>query len=241
MVLNSPQAVTMSVYVVRAFMQMRDNWPPTPRFSNASRKSTRPCWHTTNRCGSSGRNCNPCCCRPPIPPNPSNRLSRPRTPRQVHNPLTRPAAPLLAGVAWEAESSRRRCRLRQSPAHPGSFLAVSAVATALRRRAAASSPLLVGVACAVPSASVSSPLTPPAPLRRRPIRPIGPTCRAVARRAKADLPYPSYPSYPRRPARRIQDRNCDQAAKNPKFQSAIPSVPLVLHVLSAPSPRPPER
>ena len=60
-VLNSREAVTMSVYVVRAFIRVREHLWSTRPFSSGWRRSTRRFWSTTPRCATSITNCCRCC------------------------------------------------------------------------------------------------------------------------------------------------------------------------------------
>jgi hypothetical protein len=65
-VLSSAQAVAMSVYIVRAFVQQRDASPPMRRSSSASPKSIRRCCCTTRRFATFIKSSGHCCSRRPI-------------------------------------------------------------------------------------------------------------------------------------------------------------------------------
>jgi hypothetical protein len=60
MVLNSPEAVAMSVFVVRAFMQMREQLAANAAILKRLAEIARHCWNTIRRCAPSGRSCNRC-------------------------------------------------------------------------------------------------------------------------------------------------------------------------------------
>jgi len=89
-VLNSPEAVAMSVFVVRAFMQMREqlaaNAAILKRLAEIDKtllahdQSLRVIWQKLQ----------PLLLPPAEPPKTHHRLPRPRTPRQIQNPLGSP-------------------------------------------------------------------------------------------------------------------------------------------------------
>ncbi len=62
-VLNSPEAVEMSVFVIRAFLRAREQLTANAASSNGWRRLTRRCWPTTRPCGTSIANCCHCCNR----------------------------------------------------------------------------------------------------------------------------------------------------------------------------------
>jgi hypothetical protein len=58
-VLNSPEAVAMSVFVVRAFMQMREQLAANAAILKRLAEIAKPCCNMIWRCSPSGQNCNP--------------------------------------------------------------------------------------------------------------------------------------------------------------------------------------
>ena len=67
-ILNSPRAVAMSVYVVRAFVRLRNELLANTTLESAWRTLRRRCSRMTPHCGTFTRRSGPCCCRRPLRP-----------------------------------------------------------------------------------------------------------------------------------------------------------------------------